>query len=70
MSQTGDNCLEAKSQWIEKMLREMAVLPLTLYIRIKGEDVRGYMKSIGDRGGRQEEAKRGNLWDWIESEAD
>ena len=25
------------------------------------------MKSIGARLGRQEEAKQGNLWDWIKS---
>ena len=25
------------------------------------------MKSIGDRLGRQEKPKQGNLWDWIES---
>ena len=25
------------------------------------------MKSIGDRLGRQEKAKRGNLWDWLKS---
>ena len=40
MSQTGNNCQEAKSQQIEKMLQRMAVLPFILYIRIKGEDVR------------------------------
>ena len=28
LSQTDDNCQEAKSQQIEKMLRRMAVLPL------------------------------------------
>ena len=27
----------------------------------------GYMKSSGDRLGRQEKAKQGNLWDGIES---
>ena len=27
----------------------------------------GYMKSIGDRSGRQEKAKWGNLWDQIKS---
>lgn len=35
LSQT-DNCWEAKSQGIEKMLLRMAVLQLILYIRIKG----------------------------------
>lgn len=35
LSQTDNNCWEAKSQRIEKMLREMAVLQLILYIRIK-----------------------------------
>ena len=28
------------------------------------------MKSTGGRLGRQEKAKRGNLWDWIESKTD
>ena len=27
-----------------------------------------YMTSTGDRPGRQEKAKQGNLWDWIKSE--
>ena len=39
LSQT-DNCGEAKSQQIEKMLQNMAVLQLILSIRIKGGDVR------------------------------
>ena len=52
LNQTEDNCWEAKSQQIEKMLQKMAVLPLVLYIRIKGEDVRG-----------SHESKQGNLWD-------
>lgn len=25
----------------------------------------GYVNAIGDRLGRQEEAKQGNLWDWM-----
>ena len=25
------------------------------------------MKSIGDRLGKQEEAKQGNLWDWVKN---
>ena len=35
-----DSCWEAKSQQIEKMLQRMALLHFTLYIRIKGEDIR------------------------------
>ena len=34
---------------------------------MKGEDIRDYMKSIGDRLGKQEKAKQGNLWDLIKS---
>ena len=40
LSQTDDNCWEARSQQTEKVLRRMAVLPLTLYTRIKARDVR------------------------------
>ena len=46
-----DNFQEAKSQWIKKMLQKIAVLPLILYTRIKREDIRAYMKFIGDRLG-------------------
>ena len=41
MRQTGDNCQEAKSQWLEKMLQGMAVLQLIVYIRIEGRGVKG-----------------------------
>ena len=44
LSQMDDNCWEAKYQWIEKMLQKMAALPHILYIKIKGEDVRGYQE--------------------------
>ena len=67
MSQTDENCQEAKSQWTEKILQRMAVLHCILYITIKGRGVKSYMKSIGDRLGRQEKAKQRNLWDWIKS---
>ena len=46
------------------MLQKMAVLPLILYIRIKGEDLRGgYMKFTGDRlwRRRREKAKQGGV---------
>ena len=49
LSQTDDNCWEAKSLWTEKMLQRMAVLHLLCN--------RG--------GGRHEKAKWGNLWDWV-----
>ena len=49
------------------MLWKVAVSPLILYIRIRGEEVRGHMKSIGDRLERREQAKWGNLWDWEKS---
>lgn len=45
----------------------MAVLQLILYIGVTGEGVRGYVKSMGDRLGRWEEAKGGNRWHWIQS---
>ena len=54
---------------MEKMLQRMAVMHLSLYIGIKGEAVRGFWKSTGDRLGRWGKAKpavgRGYLWDWI-----
>ena len=62
MSQTEDDCWEAKSQRIEKAFQKMAALPLILYIRIKGGRRKGgYMKSIGDRLGRWEKAKEGGI---------
>ena len=39
----------------------MVVLHLTVHITVKREDVSGYMKSTGDRLGKQEKAKWGNL---------
>lgn len=39
LSQT-DNCQDAKSQQIEKMLGRMPVLQFILYTRIKGGDFR------------------------------
>lgn len=41
LSQTDNNCWEAKSQWIEEVLQKMAILHLILYIRIKGRDIKG-----------------------------
>ena len=40
LSQTDDNCQEAKSQSIEKMLQRMAVLRLILHVGIKEGDTR------------------------------
>ena len=57
LSQTEDNCWEAKSQWIENMLKRTAILYLILNITIKAGGIKGYMTSIGDRLGRQETAK-------------
>ena len=59
-----------KPQWIDKMLQRMSFLHLILYCRIKAHSVRGDMKSIGNRLGRQKEAKWRNLWDWIKSRTD
>ena len=60
MSQTDDNHWEGKSQPIEEMLQKMAVLPFILYIRIKGEDVRGFheihqwwIKEVGEHQGEK-----------------
>lgn len=41
------------------MLRKMAVVSLMLSIRIKGEYIRGDMKFIGDRLGKQEKTRVG-----------
>lgn len=41
LSQTDDNCREAKSQWNEEMVQRMTVL----YILIKVEDISGYVVS-------------------------
>lgn len=46
--------------WIEKMPQKMVLLPLILHIRIKGQDVGGYVKSIGDSVGKWEKANWGN----------
>lgn len=59
MSLQNDNCWEANSQQIKKMLLKMEVLSHTLYIRIRAEYLRGYMKAISVR----EEAKQQNPWD-------
>ena len=48
MTQTDGSCWEAKFQQFEKTLWRTAVLPLTLYIRITGEDVKGPHKITGD----------------------
>lgn len=40
LSQTDENCQEAKPQRIEKMLRRMAILEQILYIRVKEGGVR------------------------------
>ena len=42
-------------------------MQLILYIAIKVGGVTGDLKSIGDKLGMQEKAKRGNLWDWIKT---
>ena len=44
MNQTDNNCQEAKPQQIEKMLREMAVLHVILYITIRRDDMSGLHK--------------------------
>ena len=49
------------------MLQRVAILQLILYIAIKVGGVTGDLKSIGDKLGMQEKAKRGNLWDWIKT---
>ena len=52
---------------VEIMLWRMDVWHLVLYVTIKGGDLRGYIKSIGDRLGRWKKTKWKNLWDWITS---
>lgn len=60
LNQTDDNCQETKSQWIEKMLRRMAVLQFILYTQNqRRRRKKGYMKSTGVRLRGQEIAKRG-----------
>ena len=50
VSKADDNCQEGKPQRIEKVLRMLAVLQLSLCIRIKGGDRKeGYVKSSGGR---------------------
>ena len=46
------------------------MFPLILYIRIKGEVVRGGMKSIGEKLGKWQKTQQGGLWDGVESKAD
>ena len=46
----------------------MEVFHLILYFSIKGVGIKGYMKSTDDSLGKQEEAKQGNRWDWIQSQ--
>lgn len=66
VSKADDNCQEGKPQRIEKVLRIMAVLQLSLCIRIKGGDRKeGYVKSSGDRLRGQNQAMWGELGDWI-----
>ena len=48
-----------KSQWTEKTLWRTAVLQFVLHTRIKGGDVRSYLKYGGNRLKEQEKAKRG-----------
>ena len=71
MSLTDGGCQGAKSAQIWKMLWEMAVLPLILYIRIKGEDIKGVRSNplvIGKGGGRKQNRGGGaNLWDWVKN---
>ena len=58
LSPTADNCWDAKSQRIEKILLRMVVLQLILYIGIKERGIRRvYMNSTGGRlmgSGRQQ----------------
>ena len=65
LSQTDDNCQEAKSQRIWKMLWRMAVLQHILYIRIKRGDIGLHEIPRWSTTGA---GKKGNLWDWLESE--
>lgn len=54
--------LEAKSQQIEKMLQEIAILQCVLYVRIKGEDGRTITYNpVGGRVRWWEKIKQGNL---------
>ena len=62
LSQADDNCQEAISQQIEKMLWIMAVLQFILIITIEGG---ASVKFIGGRLGRGKKAKWENLWDEI-----
>lgn len=41
LSQTDDNFQKTKSQWIEKILRRVAVLQLIFHVKTKGGDVGG-----------------------------
>ena len=57
LNQTVEDCQEAKSQWIEKMLRKVAVLWLILYIRVTGGDIGRVAWSpleVGVGGGREQ----------------
>lgn len=59
-----DNCLEVESQGIGIVLERMALLLLfALFYTLpsKEETEVGYMISMGDRLGRREKAKQGNL---------
>ena len=67
---TADSCQEVKPQQIEKMLLKMAILHLILCITVKRGGISDYMKSSGDRLGRWERARQGNLWDWINKTID
>ena len=57
----------SKISMTEKILPRMEVLHHILYITIKGGGIRGYVKSMRDRLGRQEKVMPGNLWDGIKS---
>ena len=61
MSKIDDNCREAQPQQVEKMLRKMTILHLIHASQSKEKAYGGYMKSIGDRLGRWEKTKQGNL---------
>lgn len=46
-------------------LGRMRILHLILHITSKAQTYVGYMKSMGDRLGREEKAKCGSFFDWI-----
>lgn len=53
----------------EKALGKGSFATYFMHRNPRGRLKRSYMKSGGDRLGRQEEAKQRNLWDWRKSKA-